>query len=373
MATEELIRIGESLRNSYIDDWKKQGKKVVGYTCSYLPEEILHAAGILPIRLKAIGSAETSRADVHMPKFHCLFSRHLLDQGLSESYDFLDGVIFSTSCDQLRRMYDVWNKLLSFPYQTIMVMPYSYDKEDFEWYMEHEVGRLKDDLEKVYGAEISDDSLKEAIAVCNRTRDLQARLYEMRGEASPRIKGTDTHKMVLAASAMPKDTYNRLLEEAMEELGRREPITDCRARILIGGSVIDQPDLIEIIEDAGGLIVTDVLCSGTKWTEDKVETQGDPLSAIAKRYYDHQPCPRMTFAYERKRDFVLRQAKRYRVDGAIFSKLSFCDHHAGDNPLFKEDLEEAGIPALLLETDYRISDAGRFRTRIEAFFEKLGK
>jgi len=373
MATEELMRIGETIYNKYIDDWKKGGGRVIGYTCSYAPEEIIQAAGLLPIRMKATGSSETNRADVYMPKFHCLFSRHLLDQGLSKAFDFMDGAVFVNSCDQLRRMYDVWNKVVDLPYQTIMVMPYSYDKEDFEWYLDNEVKRLKNDLEGVYKVKITDETLNKAITVCNETRDLQARLYAMRGAKEPKINGVDTHKMILASTSMPKDKYNEMLKSALDEIEKKAPITDYRARILIGGSVIDQPELIKIVEDAGGLVVADVLCTGTRWTMDKVETNGDPLYAVAKRYYDHQPCPRMTFVYERKRDFVLDMAKKYQADGAIFSKIAFCDHHSGDNVLYKEDLEAVGVPTLLLDRDYRITDVGRFKTRIEAFFEKLGK
>lgn len=373
MAVEELIRTGGTLYNRYIDDWKKDGGKVIGYTCSYAPEEILIAAGLLPVRLNATGSTETNKADVYMPKFHCLFSKHLLDQGLSKAFDFMDGVVFVNTCDQLRRMYDVWIKLIKFSYQTIMVVPYSYDKEDFEWYLENEVKKLRDDLEKAYDVKITDKALADAINVCNETRDLQTKLYGFRGRTEPMINGADTHKIILAGTSMPKKKYNELLKESLDELEKRDPITDYRARILIGGSVIDQPELIRVIEDAGGLVVTDVLCTGTRWTMDKVEVNGDPLYAIAKRYYDHQPCPRMTFVYERKRDFVLDMAKKYDVDGAIFSKIAFCDHHSGDNPLYKEDLEDIGVPALLLDRDYRITDIGRFTTRIEAFFEKLGK
>ena len=83
MAIEELIRIGETTNNQYIEDWKNGGGRVIGYTCSYAPEEIIQAAGLLPIRLKATGSSETNTADVYMPKFHCLFSRHLLEAGIA--------------------------------------------------------------------------------------------------------------------------------------------------------------------------------------------------------------------------------------------------------------------------------------------------
>ena len=375
-AIAELTRIARNVTNDYLDDWKKNGKKVVGFTCSYVPEEILHAAGLLPYRLKAIGSKGTTKADVYMPKFHCGFSKALLDQALSGAFSFLDGVVFVNSCDQLRRMYDVWNKLVSFPFQTILVVPHSYEDEEFNWYFEHEVKKLQRDLEDRFGARITDESLADSINVYNETRMLLSELHELRTLPEPKITGAEAHRLAIAATSMPKQDYNRLLRAALRELRERSGIarSTFRARVLVGGSMVDEPELLEAIENVGGLVVSDVLCTGARWYKNRVDASaGDALYAVAKRYYEHHPCPRMVTAYKEKRDFLLDEAKESKVDGAIFSAIAFCDHHSGDNVLFSEDLAGEGIPSLRLERDNRITDIGRLKTRIEAFFEKIGR
>jgi len=380
-AIGQLIEIAENVSNPFVDQWKQQGGKVVGYTCTYVPEEILHAAGLLPYRLKGIGADGTTRADVLLPKFHCSFSRTLLDQALSKRFGFLDGVVFSTACDQLRRMYDVWKRRMSLQLQTIMVIPHSVDEEDFEWFFDHEVRKLVDDLATSLDAEITLESLVDAIQIYNETRALLGRLYEARAADEPRISGVEAHQLVIAASSMPKPDFNRLLAEALEEIAAREPLplNRRRARVMVGGSIIDSPDLLRVIEEAGGLVVTDTLCTGSRWFGDPVqldEPAGDregALRSVAHRYYHHAPCPRMIMAYDRKWDYSLQQARQGRVDGVVLSLITFCDHHSADNVLIKDDLEAAGVPTLILNREYAMSDMGRFKTRVEAFFERMGR
>ncbi|MEM3651162.1 MAG: 2-hydroxyacyl-CoA dehydratase family protein, partial [Candidatus Jordarchaeaceae archaeon] len=125
------------------------------------------------------------------------------------------------------------------------------------------------------------------------------------------------------------------------------------------------------IEDLGGLVVTDSLCFGTRQFKGLVSGEGDPLEAIAKRYYCHNPCPRMLREYPKKLGFVKELAVKARVDGVIFEKIAFCDPHGVDNVMISKELEEQDIPTLVLERDYLISDVGRFKTRVQAFLERI--
>ena len=140
------------------------------------------------------------------------------------------------SCDQLRRMYDVWNKLVSFPFQTILVVPHSYEDEEFNWYFEHEVKKLQRDLEDRFGARITDESLADSINVYNETRMLLSELHELRTLPEPKITGAEAHRLAIAATSMPKQDYNRLLRAALRELRERSGIarSTFRARVLVG-------------------------------------------------------------------------------------------------------------------------------------------
>ena len=217
-----------------------------------------------------------------------------------------------------------------------------------------------------------EEKLRETVKVYNESRRLLEKLYELRKREAPPVTGSQSLSIVAASSAMPREEFNRMLSELLEELEEAEGVDDYDARIMIVGSELDHPKLIELIEDLGGLVVTDSLCFGTRQFKGIVDEGGDPLEAIARRYYNHNPCPRMLREYSRKVNIVRELAREARVDGVIFERISFCDPHGVDNVMISKELEEDDIPTLVLERDYLISDIGRFRTRVQAFLERIG-
>ena len=364
----ELLNIGSKLTNPYIEEWKREGKKVLGFICSYAPEEVLQAAGVLPYRIKALESTETTKADVYLYKYHCTFCRHFLNLVISGAYDFLDGVVFMNPCDTIRRVYEIWEKIRRPAFMGFVTVPHVINDHGFKFYLE-ELQYLKRELEVFLRRQILDKDLENAVHTYNEMRELLEKLYELRSEEKPKIRGSEAHKIVVAGSSMPKEKYIELLKQAISEIEKRPGISEYRARVMVAGSIGDRPDLIEVIEELGGVVVTDALCTGTRWFMDKVKEIGDPLENIARRYYEHNPCPRMIGEYERKRKIIIDLAKKADVDGVVFQRLSFCDYHAVDSVLLARDLEEEGIPAIVLEREYLLTDIGRFKTRIQAFLE----
>jgi benzoyl-CoA reductase/2-hydroxyglutaryl-CoA dehydratase subunit BcrC/BadD/HgdB len=149
---------------------------------------------------------------------------------------------------------------------------------------------------------------------------------------------------------------------------------DARARIMVGGSYIDDPWLIDIIESTGAVVVTDVLCTGRKYVEGMVDETTEPVEAIARRYFLRDPsCPRMVDGYPGRISFTKRLAQEAKVDGVIFERITFCDSHTVENLMESEDVEELGIPTLSLEREYQGGDRGRLKTRVQAFLEKIGR
>ncbi|MHA1709835.1 MAG: 2-hydroxyacyl-CoA dehydratase [Candidatus Baldrarchaeia archaeon] len=123
-ALQQLISIGEKLTNPYLEEWKRKGKKIIGFICSYAPEELLYAADVLPYRIKALESVETTMGDVYLYKYHCTFCRHLLDLVIRGRYDFLDGVVFMNPCDTIRRVYEIWKKMKVLPFMGFVMVPH---------------------------------------------------------------------------------------------------------------------------------------------------------------------------------------------------------------------------------------------------------
>jgi len=144
--------------------------------------------------------------------------------------------------------------------------------------------------------------------------------------------------------------------------------------LLIGGAALDDPQLMEVIEGQGEMIVADTLCFGSRNFGTLVEENGgSPLDAIAKHYYNRNPCPRMQKQFPSRLRYTEDTAKGAKVDGVVLERIVFCDTHGVDAPMLAEQLEEQGIPTLVLEREYALSDVGRLRTRVEAFLERIAR
>jgi len=372
---EEITKLSETLSNPYVESWKREGRKVVGYPCTYVPEEIIYAAGILPFRLRGTGCVGTSLADTWLVRTaNCSFARSILELALTGEYDFLDGVVFNNGCDHTRRAYDNWRAQEKTPaFMHMLPVPHVITDDGLQWYRE-EVAAFVQNLEKSFGVRVKDESLREAIRVYNETRTLLKQLYELRTKKAPPITGAETLKIVIASVSMPRDKYNQLLKESLNEISRREGISDYRARLMIVGSVNDDPALVELIEDIGGLVVADTLCFGARLFWDLDEEMGDPMDSITARYYYHIPCPRMYGAHAERLEFTMNAAREAGVDGVILQAIKFCDLHGVENVLLQKALEKEGIPTLKLEREYGpLADTGRFRTRVQAFLEQMGR
>jgi bzd-type benzoyl-CoA reductase N subunit len=370
-ALQELLALPDRRDNPYVKEWKDAGGRIVGLPCGYVPEELIYAAGLLPYRVECRGCTETDLADIYMHRFNCTYARCILQAGLSGEYDFLDGFCFLNGCEQIRRMYEIWDKHIGTNFMYMVTVPHTINEGGFKWYTE-EIQNFREDLRTNFGKRLNDESLSEAIAVYNESRRLVEKLYDMRKAKDVPISGADAMRIILSAFHMPRAKYNELLREALDEIGNSGKKVEYKARLMVGGSAMDEPQLLEIIEELGGVVVTDSLCYGSKHFLDLVEEDGDPFQAVAKRYYYHNPCPRMLGEYDNRLKFMEEMAKGADVDGVILQKIVFCDSHGCDNVMLSEDLEAMGMPVLTLEREYMLSDIGRFKTRIEAFMERIG-
>ncbi len=371
-ALSELLALPDRRDNPYVKEWREKGGRIIGSACGYVPDELIWAGGLLPYRLECRGCTETDQADIYYHRFNCTYARCVLQCAMKGEYDFLDGMCFLNGCEQIRRMYEVWDKTVGIDYLYMITIPHSIYEGGFVWYQE-EIANFRENIRNNFGKRFSDESLREAIKTYNETRRLIEKLYDMRKAKKVPISGADAMKIMLGAFQMPRDKYNELLSEALDEIEKSNGDVEYKARIMVGGSAMDDPELISIIESLGAVVVTDSLCYGSRHFMNLVEEDGDPMVALAKRYYYHNPCPRMVNDYENRLKFAEDMARGADVDGIILQKIIFCDHHGGENVRLTEDLEAMGIPVLGLEREYMLSDIGRFRTRIEAFMERIAR
>ena len=359
-------------KTAQILEHKHQGKKVFGWLCTYVPEEIIHAAGALPIRITGYSKEmELEDGTAYLYINSCSFSRSCLQLGLKGEYDFLDGVAGGSTCDGARRLFALWRNYIDTPFYHVLTVPRKYTQSAHDLY-HSQVLQFKVHLEEFMGIQITDESLYQSIGVYNESRALLKRLYELRKLENPPITGTETMEVLNACFRMPKELFNEWLSNLLDELEASDNASKSRARLMLVGSAITNPELIESIEEMGGLIVTDELCTGTRYWSDPVvlDKNSTPVEAISRRYLNNFPCARM-FPSDERFNRILDLAQDFRVDGVISQIIRYCVPYAHDLPLLTERLKDNGIPTLALDVEYGTSGSGQIRTRVQAFLEML--
>jgi bzd-type benzoyl-CoA reductase N subunit len=357
-------------KTAEILDLKRQGKKVFGWLCTYVPEEIIHAAGALPVRVTGYPrEMELEDGSAYMYVNNCSFSRSCLQMGLRGEYDYLDGVVAGSTCDGARRLFDLWVHYIGVPFHHILTVPRKFTERAHALYLQQVTG-FKQHLEEYLGCEITDERLLDSIRLYNESRDLLRRLYELRRAERPPITGAETMEVLNASFRMPKESFNQGLRALLAELEQAVG-HQARARLMVTGSVMNNPEFIHSIEELGGLVVTDELCTSTRYWSDPVVLDGrPPLEAIARRYLNNFPCARMVPS-DGRFDRILGLVRDYRVDGVISEVIRYCVPYAHDLPLLTNRLSEIGVPTLALDVEYGTSGSGQIRTRVQAFLEML--
>ena len=358
------------LENPWINNWKKEGKKVLGYFCSYIPEEIIYAADILPIRMRARTCTDTPMGDAYMTPTTCSFTRCCLELANRNEYNFLDGIISCNCCDQIRRLYDNIRYKAPFPFHYIMGIPGYVSNTTIDW-LKHEITKFKQTIEANFSVNITEEKIRNAIKIYNKSRTLLKELYSLRKQDKPPITGTDMMNIISAGVSIPREQFNELLTQQLKEIGSGDGISDFKNRLMVVGSMLDEPEYFKVIEDLGGLIVTDSLCLGTRYFWDLVDENLNPIDALAERYLSKISCPRMTDGYLERAEFMMEMIKDFNVDGVIFERMKFCALWWAEIFMLRNTLKEEGIPFLDLEREYVLSGTGAMKTRVQTFIEIL--
>ncbi|MDP2916569.1 MAG: 2-hydroxyacyl-CoA dehydratase family protein [Dehalococcoidia bacterium] len=355
-----------------IREFRASGGKVFGWLCTYVPEELVHAAGALPVRITGYQQeTELDDGNAYLYIVSCSFSRSCFQMGLRGKYSCLDGVIAGSTCDGARRLFDHWRRYIKTPYSQLLSVPRKYNESTLELYYQ-EILDLKKNLENYLGISVTDESLLNSISLYNKSRELLERLYALRKRPEPPISGAETLEVLNASFRMPKEIYNPWLEELLGKLKVSEVKHRGKARIMVIGSVLNNPAFIKSIEDQGGLVVTDELCTSVRYFSDPVVREGaePPLKAIARRYLTNFPCARM-FPSSERFDRIIELIRNYKVDGVVSQNIRYCVHCAHDLPLLKARLKEIGIPVLALDIEYGTSGSGQIQTRVQALLEMI--
>ncbi len=362
----------ENNRHEYAKAWKKRtGGKVMGYFCTYVPEEILYAAGILPVRI--LGSHEPQDVtEPHIFGMFCPFCRDCLAQGLKGRYDYLDGIMIAQACLHIRQTYTSWEKHIPVDFHYYLPMPARVQSPRALPYLTEELYDFKKAVEEWTGKIITDEEIDKAIEVYNESRRLMHEVYDLRKAEDPPLTGEEAMEMVISSQMTDKAEHNQELKKVLAELPNRSNGRDTGARLMILGSEDDDIEFINMVESCGATFVVDDHCTGSRYFWNETEAQEDRLEAIAARYIDRVPCPSKDWEERTRVQHILDLAAEWDVTGAIVIQQKFCDPHELDIPAIRKALDEAGIKTLFLEFDVTVP-IGQFKVRVEAFLEMIGE
>ncbi len=365
------MREWEKNRHDYAKAWKERtGGKVVGYFCTYVPEEILYAAGLLPVRI--MGSHEPQDVtEAHIFGMFCPFCRDCLAQGLKGRYDYLDGIMIAQSCLHIRQAYTSWEKHKPVDFSYYLCMPHHVQSPRALPYLTGELEVFKKAVEEWTGKSISNEDLDSAIEVYNENRRLLHEVYKLRQSDNPLLTGAEAMEMVISCQMTDKAEHNQEMKKLLGELPQRGNGRDTGVRLIILGSEDDDIDFLNMVESCGATFVVDDHCTGTRYFWNEVEKNENRLQAIAARYIDRVPCPTKDWEQRLRVDHILGLARDWKVDGAIVIQQKFCDPHELDIPAIRSALEDNGIKTLFLEFDVTVP-IGQFKVRAEAFIEMIG-
>ncbi|PIX75534.1 MAG: benzoyl-CoA reductase, bzd-type, subunit N [Rhodocyclales bacterium CG_4_10_14_3_um_filter_68_10] len=360
-------------RHDYARDWKaRTGGQVVATMCTYTPEELLIAAGMLPVRV--LGAHEPQNVtEPHVFGMFCPFCRDSLAQGLLNRFDYAEGVTLTQSCIQYRQSFASWRMHVpTVKWDYYVPMPNEVQSRHARLAHYGEVKKFRDFLGKLTGQPLSEEALAEAVEVVNENRRLLRQLFDYRKQPNPNVTGLEALYASLSAQFVDKREHNALLRKVLAALPSRRLDRPEGVRVMTIGSENDDCGFMAMIESVGATIVIDDQCSGTRYFWNEAKPDGDPIKAIADRYIDRPACPTKDYPAHTRFDHVLGLAKDYNARAAIFLQQKFCDPHEGDYPDLKRHLEANGIPTLFLEFDIT-NPLGPFRIRVEAFLETLSE
>ncbi|MBI5583799.1 MAG: 2-hydroxyacyl-CoA dehydratase [Deltaproteobacteria bacterium] len=365
---EEIIEV-TSRDYAALTDLLPVDRPPVGYFCPYVPEELIWAAGGQPFRLIDT-PVKISLAQAHLPAYCCHPVKSYLQNLLQGDLDFLRGIVFSHSCDAYKGLAEIWSRQDRPAFQLNLMIPTRLESDRSRTFLKAELTRFANDLGRRLKP-VTAEALREALALFGKIRELQLRIYRLRGEHARVLTGEFFAQVIRAGFWLDRERYHRLLTELVATLEQSPPRPDDRIPVYLTGNMIHDPYWFSALEDSGAQIVWDDLCSGARTFRLKTPDLPDPLEALTGRYFSGFFCPTKYYGPQARQEILFQEIQNSGARGVIFLLYKYCEPHFFDYPDLRQFLEERGISTLLLEVEDPAQTRGQQKLRIQAFMEML--
>ena len=336
--------------------WKAagEGRKVIGYMPVYVPREIVHAAGMLPLGVLGGGAdMEVIHGDAYYQSYICRIPRSTIELALTGRLDFVDGMMFPSICDVIRNLSGIWQLLFKDKYVRYFDAPQNFEDKVGGVFYANELRELKEGLEKLGGRTFGDAEINNSIALFNENRNWVNKVYDFRSAFPWKAPSAEVYLLMRAGMVLPVEEHTVLMQEYLAAAEAEErPLRD-NCRVVLTGAFCEQPplNLIKSLEMAGCYIVDDDFMLVNRWLLEEVPTTGDPIENLAQAFLHHsaQTAAKYEPDMAEKGSYLVDIIRKRHADGVIFAAPSFCDPSLLDQPMMVSRLEALKIPYITMQ------------------------
>jgi len=350
--------------------WREAGGKVAGHFQVYFPEEIAHAAGMLPVKLRG-APVDPTHSDSHFGSYLCSILKTSLELALSGDLQ-LDMFVSHPICDAARNLAAIWGRNFDYPNQ-ILYLPQNPNSSHSITYLRDEYGRLKRVVEKVSGRKVEDEDLRRSVEVFNENRSLMRDLYDMKRETPWLVTADEAYCLVSVGGMIPREEHNELLREVLPLLENRPAKREDRIRVVFEGGFCEQPPL-DLIRTLGRTcyIVDDDFLIGLRWITEDVPSDGDPLYNLAEAYLERSSySPVQHDNRKPKETMMLERVDKAGADAAIIAAAKMCEPGLEEQVAYTYALDERKIPYFITEFEENMTSFENLELQVETFLENL--
>lgn len=355
-----LTTYPETLLKSALEKIKSEGYKVIGYTCIYVPEELLITEQTCPIRIIPSKNINSK----YVPSFVCPVARAILNNIL-DLKDYIDAVIISHTCDPMWRLYDILKWKFNKPV-FILRVPHNIDDTSRNFYI-NEIFRLKTFVEKFIINKFLEDTIINAIYLCNRARRITKEVYYMHRMKSL-LSNYQLFNLILLGFIWKKEDYIKFSSSINIDKYRYHGTV----RLHVSGSSVFDTEIFKIIDECGGIVVSDDLCTGSRYLDIEISNLNDDvIRNLCLAYLDRPPCPALHPLNDRL-DYTKTKYISSNADGVMVISTSSCDPILYDYVHIRRMFREMNVPVIHIDYESVSREYDRLKTRIKAFMESLG-
>ncbi|MCA9607513.1 MAG: benzoyl-CoA reductase subunit C [Myxococcales bacterium] len=333
-----------------VREWKEahEGSKAIGYMPIWVPREIVHAAGMLPVGLHGAGDqVEVIRGDAYFQSYICQIPRSTIEVALTGRYDALDGFLFPAICDVIRNLSGMWKILFPEKLARYLDVPQNFDPQIGGKFFARELEALRDDLAGLRGRPISDDALRASIELYNENRRAIGDLMALREREPWKATATESYLVIRAGDLLPVEVHTAMVRAYTRAAEASDRKMRDHTRVVMTGAFCEQPPLglIRTLERAGTYIVWDDMTLGARWPMGDVSLEGDPVAALATAFITDSPATASKYEPTGGKGAPLCQiTKKTKAEGVILAAPSFCDPALLDQPMLTGALDREAIP-----------------------------